>query len=66
MSEKTRLLLLFGGRSSEHEISLLSAKSMLPAIHPDRYELTLVGITREGSWRLIERMDELDQLSEIT
>jgi D-alanine-D-alanine ligase len=66
VSEKTRLLLLFGGRSSEHEISLLSAKSMLPAIHPDRYELTLVGITREGSWRLIERMDELDQLSEIT
>lgn len=63
---KSRLLLLFGGRSSEHEISLRSARSILPAINRDRYELTLVGITRNGGWRLIEGPAALDQLEQVS
>jgi D-alanine-D-alanine ligase len=49
-----RVLLLFGGRSSEHEVSCLSARSVLAAIDRDRYEVLAVGITREGRWTLTD------------
>ena len=54
MSAPTRVLLLFGGRSSEHEVSCLSARSVLAALDPQRYEVVFVGITREGRWTLVE------------
>jgi D-alanine-D-alanine ligase len=47
-----RVLLLFGGRSSEHQVSCLSARSVLAAIDRDRYEVVPVGITRDGRWTL--------------
>ncbi len=50
----TRVLLLFGGRSSEHEISCLSARSVLGVIDRDRYEVVAVGITRDGRWTLAD------------
>jgi len=43
---------LMGGRSSEHEISLASARSVLEALDPDRYEALTVGIGRDGRWEL--------------
>ncbi len=49
-----RVLLLFGGRSSEHEISCLSARSVLAVIDRDRYEVVPVGITRDGRWTLTD------------
>jgi D-alanine-D-alanine ligase len=49
-----RVLLLFGGRSSEHEVSCLSARSVLAAVDRDRYEVFPVGITREGRWTLTD------------
>jgi D-alanine-D-alanine ligase len=49
-----RVLVLFGGRSSEHEVSCLSARSVLAALDPDRYHVTTVGITREGRWTLAD------------
>ncbi|MEX1164665.1 MAG: D-alanine--D-alanine ligase family protein [Nitriliruptor sp.] len=49
-----RVLLLFGGRSSEHEVSCLSARSVLAAIDRDRYEMLAVGITRDGRWTLTD------------
>lgn len=50
MTDKLRLAILFGGQSSEHEVSVVSARSMLAAMAVDRYELTLIGIARDGSW----------------
>ena len=47
---KIRLLLLCGGQSEEHEVSLSSAKSVLEALDKDRFEVTPVVITREGKW----------------
>ena len=47
---KTRVGVLFGGRSGEHEVSLLSAASVLKAIDPQKYEIIPIGITREGRW----------------
>ena len=50
MTRKIRLGLIFGGRSAEHEVSLMSARSVLQAIDPDKYEVTLIGITKAGRW----------------
>src|SRR5215813_10826325 len=48
--KKLRVGVLFGGRSGEHEVSLLSAASVLKAINQDKYEVVPVGITKEGQW----------------
>jgi D-alanine-D-alanine ligase len=48
--KKLRIGVLFGGRSGEHEISLLSAASVLKAINKDKYEVVPIGITKEGLW----------------
>jgi len=48
--KKLRVGVLFGGRSGEHEVSLLSAASVLKAIDPKKYEITPIGITKEGRW----------------
>src|SRR5215472_18645612 len=48
--KKLRVGVLFGGRSGEHEVSLLSAASVLNAINQDKYEVVPIGITKEGRW----------------
>jgi D-alanine-D-alanine ligase len=48
--KKTRVGILFGGRSGEHEVSLLSAASVLQAIDRSKYEVVPIGITKEGRW----------------
>jgi len=47
---KLRVGVLFGGRSGEHEVSLLSAASVLNAIDKDKYEVVPIGITKDGRW----------------
>lgn len=47
---KLRVGVIFGGRSGEHEISLLSARSVLDMLDLQRYELTQIGITQAGTW----------------
>jgi D-alanine-D-alanine ligase len=54
-----RVLVLFGGRSAEHEISCLSAAYVLAALDRDRYRVTTVGITREGRWTLVDAVPEV-------
>jgi D-alanine-D-alanine ligase len=49
--KKTRVILLCGGRSAEHEISLLSARNVLRALDRDRFEPIIVGIDKLGHWR---------------
>jgi D-alanine-D-alanine ligase len=48
--KKIRVGILFGGRSGEHEVSLLSAASVFNAIDQDKYEVVPIGITKEGRW----------------
>jgi D-alanine-D-alanine ligase len=48
--KKLKVGVLFGGRSGEHEISLLSAASVLKAINPEKYDVVPIGITKEGRW----------------
>ncbi|HZT85311.1 MAG TPA: D-alanine--D-alanine ligase family protein [Gaiellaceae bacterium] len=49
---RLRVAILAGGRSSEHEISLASARSVVAALDPDRYEIAEVAIGRDGRWAL--------------
>lgn len=50
MSDRLRVLVLFGGRSGEHEISLMSARSVMDALDKEKYELIEVGIDHFGRW----------------
>ena len=50
MTNKLHVAVLFGGRSGEHDVSLMSARSVLSVLDPAKYEVTQVGITREGTW----------------
>src|SRR5208337_1708335 len=50
MGKKLRVGILFGGRSGEHEVSLLSAASVLEAIDRDKFDVVPIGITKEGRW----------------
>ena len=52
MAERIRVAVLAGGRSSEHEISLASARSVLESLDSDRYEVVTVAIGRDGRWEL--------------
>jgi D-alanine-D-alanine ligase len=50
MVEKIRIGVIFGGRSGEHEVSLMSARSVLSVLDPQKYAVTEIGITHEGNW----------------
>ncbi len=47
---KIRIGVVFGGRSGEHEVSVLSARSVINGLDPNKYEVVPLGITREGKW----------------
>jgi D-alanine-D-alanine ligase len=59
--KKLRVGILFGGRSGEHEVSLLSAASVLNAIDKDKYEVVPIGITKDGRWLTAEHAENLLQ-----
>jgi D-alanine-D-alanine ligase len=48
--KRMRVGILFGGRSGEHEVSLVSAASVMKALDPEKYEVVPIGITKEGRW----------------
>lgn len=52
MKRKLHVGIFFGGRSAEHEVSLQSARNVIEALNPEKYELTLIGIDRDGQWYL--------------
>ncbi len=60
-SRRTRVLLLFGGTSSEHAISCVTAAGVLRAMDRGRYDVVPVGITKAGLWVLVD--DDPEQLS---
>ena len=54
MSKKIRVALIFGGRSAEHEISLVSASAIHKNLDKDRFEVRSLYITRQGLWKVVE------------
>ncbi len=57
--KKLRVGVLFGGRSGEHEVSLLSAASVIDAMDKSKYEIIPIGITKEGAWVTAGRAQKL-------
>jgi D-alanine-D-alanine ligase len=53
-SSRLRLGLIFGGRSIEHEVSVVSAEHVIAAADPERFEVVPVGVTRTGAWLSVE------------
>ena len=54
MKKKLRVALLFGGKSAEHEISLISARNIAAAMDKNKYEIVAIGIDKQGRWHLDE------------
>lgn len=61
---KLRVGVIFGGRSGEHEVSLMSARSVLEALDPEKYDVVEIGITQDGEWltglNVLELMEKKD------
>ena len=55
MSHKTRVAVLYGGRSGEHEISLRSAASVIRNLDRSRFEIVPIAIDKQGQWHLVDR-----------
>jgi D-alanine-D-alanine ligase len=53
--KRIRLAVLYGGRSAEHQVSVVSARSVMEALDPDRFEVVPIAITRDGAWLLPAR-----------
>jgi D-alanine-D-alanine ligase len=57
MERKLRVALLFGGRSAEHEVSLMSAANVFRALDPARYEVVPIAVARSGAWMLCRLLE---------
>jgi D-alanine-D-alanine ligase len=55
---KKRVVLMFGGKSAEHEVSVASAKNIYRGLDKEKYDVRLVYIDREGCWSLREKIEE--------
>ena len=71
-NKKLRVGIIFGGRSGEHDVSLMSARSVLSVLDPNKYEIFTIGITRTGAWvtgpDLLDAFnkDRLENLQRVT
>lgn len=63
---KKKVALIFGGRSSEHEISVRSIKNVFEALDKKKFEAFLIGISKEGSWYHIPEFDTLAKLTSLS
>ncbi|MEN8240555.1 MAG: D-alanine--D-alanine ligase family protein [Chloroflexota bacterium] len=62
--KKLKIAVIFGGRSGEHAVSLQSARFVLSQLSPDRYEITQIGISRQGDW-FVASEDQPDVLAAL-
>ena len=63
MKKRLRVGVVFGGRSGEHEVSLVSAASVIKALDPIKYEVVPIGVSREGRWHVGSKV--LKRLSDV-
>ncbi len=72
MMDRIKLAIIFGGRSGEHEVSLMSARSVIHALDPAKYEVVEIGITKDGHWfggeEVLSSFDrgEIQKLNRVT
>ncbi len=58
--DKKNIVVLFGGQSSEHEVSCVSAVTVIRNIDEVKYDVIKIGITKEGKWLLVDSIDDID------
>ncbi|HHT63916.1 MAG: D-alanine--D-alanine ligase [Bacillota bacterium] len=58
MNHKINVGILFGGKSAEHEVSIRSAKNIFDAINKEKYNVTMIGISKEGHWILDHNFEQ--------
>ncbi len=63
---KKRVAVIFGGKSAEHEISLMSAKNVVNALDPNKYEAVLIGISPQGKWKYLKEAQTLLNSGKLT
>ena len=56
---KKKLVVIFGGRSSEHEVSCISVQTVAKAVDTDKYDMTLIGITKDGKWLKADSIESI-------
>ena len=57
---KKNLAVIFGGRSSEHEVSCVSVVTIAKAVDLEKYNMFLIGITKDGEWKLVEDIASIE------
>ena len=62
---KKKVAILFGGRSAEHEVSIRSAKNVSAALDLSKFELILIGISKEGTWYQFPDVSVFDKISAL-
>lgn len=62
MSEKLNVAVVFGGKSGEHEVSLMSATNVIKAMDKEKYNIFMIGITKQGKWMAYE--GDVDKISD--
>jgi D-alanine-D-alanine ligase len=66
MEKKIRIGVIFGGRSGEHAVSLMSARSVLSVMDPKKYTITRIGITKAGEWFIGDSVLEALENDDLT
>ncbi len=56
---KKNVVVIFGGRSSEHEVSCISGATVIEKIDKEKYDVMIVGITKDGKWLLVDSVDSI-------
>lgn len=56
---KTKMLVVFGGQSSEHIVSCMSAVNVINHIDREKYDVVIVGITEEGKWLYVDSVESI-------
>ena len=60
-NKKINVCVIFGGRSGEHEVSLVSANSIIKALNPEKFNITTIGITKQGNWLIDIMPDDMSE-----
>ena len=57
---KKQIALLFGGKSSEHDVSCKSVINVISGLNPEKYQIHIIGITKEGKWLYVENTEQIE------
>lgn len=60
MNDKLTVAVVFGGQSSEHSVSCVSGVTVMKALNPEKYDIVLIGITKEGRWLLADSIESVE------